>query len=209
MEKVSGRQGSRTNPISLTHANEALRNLFTPSVAPPHTHPYSPVKPHYGFLAHPDWVRNYTSQSLGLPRHPPLMEVYTCLPHRAIVRRNQIIYCWTLSLKDRARSRECKILPFTFFIFLKVFTCLLRPSQRKYNFFQMQLEVLKTSSNNPISTKYRAVLQREILINPWNVLFSLREVTYAPRVLQVSHHGAPPPRAQSLGTPAAISQVPA
>lgn len=73
----------------------------------------------------------------------------------------------------------------------------------------MQLEVLKTSSNNPISTKYRAVLQREILINPWNVLFSLTEVTYAPRVLQVSHHGASSPTAQPLGTLAAISQVPA
>lgn len=48
------------------------------------THPY-------GFMAHPDWVRNYTFQSLGLPCCPPLMEVYTSLPHRGIVRRNQII----------------------------------------------------------------------------------------------------------------------
>ena len=113
--EVSGRQGSRTNPFSLTHVNKSLRNLSTPSATLSYTHPHSPVKPHYGFLAHPDWVRNYTSQSLGLPRHPPLMEVYTCLPHRAIVRRNQIIYCWTFSLKDRVCSRECKILPFTFF----------------------------------------------------------------------------------------------
>lgn len=173
--EVSGRQGSRTNPFSLTHVNKSLRNLFTPSVTLSYTHPHSPVKPHDGFLAHPDWVRNYTSQSLGLPRHPPLMEVYTCLPHRAIVRRNQIIYCWTFGLKDRVCSRECKILPFTFFFFFlkkkEVFTCLLQPSQRKYSFFQMQSEVLKTSSNNPISTKYRAVSQRQIQINPWNVLF--------------------------------------
>lgn len=98
--------------------------LYTLSDSP-RSHAYSPVKPHYGFLAHPDWVRNGTCQSLGLPCHPPLTEVSTCLPHTATVRRIQIIYCGTLSLKDRACSRECKRLPFTFFFKKKVFICLL------------------------------------------------------------------------------------
>lgn len=57
---------------------------------------------------------------------------------------------------------ECKNM--TIYLSLKeeIFTCLLQPSKRKYCFFQMQLEVLKISSINPISTKCRVLLQQDI-----------------------------------------------